>query len=111
MYIHTVHNVFLSGIEKYGKVLVLFYLEDPLFKHGSARYEDFTEVQKEMEVELHNFQQHTEAQLLTMGPAIKRIHVQWEAIIQFVVELAKDLKKVPRSIKCMALGTIVHQNP
>ena len=33
-----------------------------------------------------------------MGPSIKRILEQWDAIIQFVAELAKDPRKVPKSI-------------
>ena len=44
-----------------------------------------------------------------MGPAIKRVLEQWEAICRFVTELSKDPKKVPKSInyKCvyMLLGT------
>ena len=33
-----------------------------------------------------------------MGPSIKRILEQWDAIIQFVPELAKDPRNVPKSI-------------
>ena len=44
-----------------------------------------------------------------MGPPIKRVLEQWEAICRFVTELSKDPKKVPKSInyKCvyMLLGT------
>ena len=62
-----------------------------------------------MEVETHNFQQHTEVRWLSMGPSIKRVLEQWDAIITFVTELAKDQKKVPKSIKFkgvyMMLGT------
>ena len=35
---------------------------------------------------------------LSMGPTIERILEQWDAIIQFVAELAKDPRKVPKSI-------------
>ena len=64
-----------------------------LFKHSAARCEDFKKVQIEMEVEPYNFQQHTEVRWLSMGPSIKRFLEQWDAIIQFVAELAKDTKK------------------
>ena len=44
-----------------------------------------------------------------MGPSIKRVLEQWDAIIKFVTELAKDQKKVPKSINFkrvyMMLGT------
>ena len=44
-----------------------------------------------------------------MGPSIKRVLEQWDAIIKFVSELAKDQKKVPKSINFkrvyMMLGT------
>ena len=44
-----------------------------------------------------------------MGPVIKRVLEQWEAICRFVIELSKDPKKVPKSINYkrvyMLLGT------
>ena len=44
-----------------------------------------------------------------MGPPIKRVLEQWEAICRFVTELSKDPKKVPKSINYkhvyMLLGT------
>ena len=49
-----------------------------------------------MKVETHNFQQYTEVRWLSMEPFIKR--VLEDAIIKFVTELAKDQKKVPKSI-------------
>ena len=47
---------------------------------------------------MHNFQQHTEVRWLSIGPAIKRVLEQWEAICQFVNDPSKDAKKVPKSI-------------
>ena len=92
--IHTMHNAFVKGIERYGKDIYLLYLYFySLLKHNSARYEDLKEVQKEMEVELHNFLQHSEKQWLSAGPKIKRILEQLEAIIQSVAEVAKGPKK------------------
>ena len=44
---------------------------------------------------MHNFQQHTEVRWLSIGPAIKRVLEQWEAICQFVNDLSKDAKKGP----------------
>ena len=80
-----------------------------LFKYSAARREDFKEVQLELGLELHNFQQHTEVRWLSMGPAIDRIVEQWDAVTYFVAELAKDPKKVPKSINYkrihMMLGT------
>ena len=59
--IHIIHNAFGKGIDQYGKdidqlCMDLYFL----FKHSAARCEDFKNVQIEMEVEPHNFQQHTE---------------------------------------------------
>ena len=51
-----------------------------------------------MNLETHNFQQHTEVHWLSIGPAIKRILEQWEAICHFISELAKEPKKMPKSI-------------
>ena len=79
--IHTVHNAFGKGLEKYGKdidqLCMDFYA---LFKYSSTRREDFKEVQMEMDVEVHNFQQHTEVCWLCIGPSIKRILEQWDCI-------------------------------
>ena len=41
---------------------------------------------------------HTEVCGLSIGPSIKRILEQWDAICHFVSELNKDPKKVPKSI-------------
>ena len=91
---------FGKGIGQYGKDINQPCMDlYSLFKHSAAIHEDFKNVQIEMEVEPHNFQQHTEVQWLSMGPSIKRILEQWNAIIQFVAELAKDPRKVPKSIK------------
>ena len=97
--IHIMHNAFGKCIDQYGKdidqlCMDLYFL----FKHSAAGCEDFKNVQIEMEVEPHNFQQHTEVQWLGIGPSIKRILEKWDAIIQFVAELAKDPRKVPKSI-------------
>ena len=48
-----------------------------------------------MNLETHNFQQHTEVHWLSIGPDIKRILEQWEAICHFISELAKEPKKMP----------------
>ena len=72
-------------------------------------HEDYVGVQVEMEVETHNFQQPTEVRWLSMGPSMKRILEQWDAIIKFVTETVKDQKEVPKSINFkrvyMMLGT------
>ena len=59
--IHVVHNAFGKGIEKYGKDIDQLCLDlHALFNYSAARREDFKEVQLELGLELHNFQQHTE---------------------------------------------------
>ena len=45
-----------------------------------------------------DFQQHTEVHWVSKGPSIKRILEQWEKISCFMAELAKDPKKVPKSV-------------
>ena len=65
-----------------------------LFKYSAARCEDLREVQIEMDLDLTNFLQHTVVRWLSIGPAVKRILEQWEAVTQFVTDLAKDFKRV-----------------
>ena len=63
----------------------------------------------EMDLEVHNFQQHTEVHWLSIGPSIQRVLEQSEAMCHFVAKLAKNPKKVPKSVNCkrayMLLGT------
>ena len=97
--IHIVHNAFGKALEKYDKDIDQLCTNlHSLFKHSTARCEDFKELQIEMDLELYNFHQHTEVQWLSIGPAIKRILEQWKAITQFVADLTKDPKKVPTGV-------------
>ncbi|MDA8010156.1 MAG: hypothetical protein MPK75_10680, partial [Alphaproteobacteria bacterium] len=97
--IHTIHNAFGKGLEKCGKEIEQLCMDlHALFKYSAARREDFREVQIEMDLDLTNFLQHTVVRWLSIGPAVKRILEQWEAVTQFVTDLAKDPKKLPRSI-------------
>ena len=93
--LHIVHNAFGKGLEKYGKDVDQFCLDlHSLFKYSAARREDYTELQLSLDVEMHTFQQHTEVRWLSIGPAIRRIIEQWDAICQFMKHLAKDEKKL-----------------
>ena len=68
------HNAFGKGIEQYGLEIDLLCKDlYTLFQHSAARHEDYVGVQIEMEVEIHNFQQHTKVRWLSMGPSIKRV--------------------------------------
>ena len=97
--IHTIHNAFGKGLEKCGKEIDQLCMDlHALFKYSAARCEDFREVQIEMDLDLTNFLQHTVVRWLSIGSAVKRILEQWEALTQFVTDLAKDPKKLPRSI-------------
>ena len=94
-----IHNAFGKGLEHYGKDIDQLCLDlHSLFKYSAARREDFKEVQVEMELDTNNFLQHTEVRWLSIGPSIKRILEQWDAITHFVAELAKDSKKVPKCL-------------
>ena len=97
--IHTIHNTFGKGLEKCGKEIEQLCMDlHALFKYSAARHEDLREVQIEMDLDLTNFLQHTVVRWLSIEPAVKRILEQWEAVTQFVTDLAKDPKKLPRSI-------------
>ena len=69
--LHVVHNAFGKGLEKYGKEVDQLCLDlHAIFKHSSARREDCQQLQFDMGVELHTFQQHTEVCWLSIGPVI-----------------------------------------
>ena len=106
--IHVIHNAFGKGLEHYGKDVDQLCLDlYSLFKYSAARREDFKEVQVEMELDTNNFLQHTEVRWLSIGPSIKRILEQWDAITHFVAELAKDSEKVPKSINFKRIYTML----
>ena len=106
--LHTVHNAFNKGMEQFGKeVDQLCFDLHTLFKSSAARREDFRQVQADMEVAMNNFQQHTIVRWLSIGPAIKRILQQWDAICHFVSELAADSKKVPKSVNFRRINSML----
>ena len=72
--LHVVHNAFGKGLEKYGKEVDQLCLDlHAIFKHSAARREDYQQLQFNMGVELHTFQQHTEVCWLSISPAVSRI--------------------------------------
>ena len=96
--IHIVHNAFEDGLGQFGKEIDQLCLDlHLLFKYSAARREDFRKVQTELELVPASFQQHTEVRWLSLGPGINRILEQWDGITQFVTELSKDPKKIPKS--------------
>ena len=108
--IHTVHNAFGKGNEQYGKDIDQLCADlHSLFKYSAARRGDFKEIPVELELLENSFQQHTEVHWLRLGPAIKRILGQWDAMVHFVMELAKDSSRSPKSAHYkrvyMMLGT------
>ena len=106
--IHVIQNAFGKDLEHYGKDVDQLCLDlYSLFKYSAARREDFKEVQEEIELDTNNFLQHTEVRWLSIGPSIKRILEQWDAITHFVAELAKDSKKVPKSINFKRIYTML----
>ena len=50
-----------------------------------------------LDVELKLFIEHSSLRWLSIGPAVRRILEQWEAIVQFVKFLESDPKKIPQS--------------
>ena len=79
-----------KALNSMAQKLIFFVRICILYSSSAARHEDYVGVQIEMEVEIHNFQQHTKVRWLSRGPSIKRVLEQWDAIIKFVSELAKD---------------------
>ena len=92
--IHIVHNSFGKGLDKYGKDAEQFVIDlHSLFKYSAARREDFRKLQLNLDVELKLFIEHSGLRWLSIGPAVRRILEQWEAIVQFVKFLESDPKK------------------
>ena len=58
--IHIVHNAFGKGMQQCGKEIEQLCMDlHSLFKYSAARRDNFKELQYEMDLEMHNFQQHT----------------------------------------------------
>ena len=69
-----------------------------LFKHPAAMRDDYEKLQYKFDVEIHQFQHHTEVRWLSLGPTITRLLEQWDVLLQFVKDFAKDPKTAPRSV-------------
>ncbi|PFX13024.1 hypothetical protein AWC38_SpisGene22936 [Stylophora pistillata] len=96
--IHIVHNSFGKGLDKYGKDAEQFVIDlHSLFKYSAARREDFRKLQFNLDVELKLFIEHSSLRWVSIGPGVRRILEQWEAIVQFVKFLESDPKKIPQS--------------
>ena len=94
--LHAVHNAFGKGIEQYGKDIDNLCVDlHTLFKYSAARREDYKDTQIEFELPEHAFQQHTEVRWLSLGPVLKRILEQRDAIVHFVTA-CKRLFKVTK---------------
>ena len=106
--IHTVHNAFNKGMEQHGREIDQLCVDlFSLLKYSAARREDFKAKQIEMDLEVVNFIQHTEVRWLSIGPAVQRVLEQWDAICAFVSDLAKDPKKVPKSVNYKRLYSML----
>ena len=97
--LHTVHKAFGKGLHKLLVDIDQMCVDvHALFKHSAARREDYEKLQYKFDVEIHQFQQHTEVRWLSFGPAIIRLLEQWDVLLQFVKDLAKKPKTAPRSV-------------
>ena len=93
------HNCFEKGLAEYGHAVDQLAVDlHSLFKVSAARREDYKSVQLDLDIELHQFEQHTNVRWLSLGRCVKRIIEQWTGIIQFVAELQKNPKLVPKSV-------------
>ena len=63
------------------------------FKHIAARRENYQQLQFDMGVDLHTFQQHTDVHWLSIWPAISCIMEQWDAISQFIRDWERMMKE------------------
>ena len=89
--IHVIHSVFGKDLEHHIKEIDQLCMDlHSLFKYSAAKCEDLRQIQIEMEVEPCNFQQHTEVRWLSVGPPIKKMIEQYEAVSHFVVKVMKD---------------------
>ena len=92
--LHVVHYAFGKGLEKYGKEVDQLCLDlYAIFKHSTARREDYQQKKFDIGVELHTFQQHTEVRWLSIGPAISLIMEQWDAIYASLLEILERMRE------------------
>ena len=95
--IHIIHNSFGKGIKKYGKDCEQLAIDlHSLFKYSAARREDFRELQLNLDLEQRIFLEHTNLRWLSIGPSVRRIIKQWEAIEEFVRCLEGTPRELPR---------------
>jgi len=97
--LHIVHNCFEKGLAAYGQVVDQLAVDlHSLFKVSAARREDYKAIQVDLELEPHQFEQHTTVRWLSLGRAAKRIIEQWPGILKFIAELKNNPKQLPKSV-------------
>ncbi|XP_063230993.1 uncharacterized protein LOC134535717 isoform X1 [Bacillus rossius redtenbacheri] len=82
--IHTLHNAFLSGLDKLGEdVADLVMAVHDFFDGWPSRCEDYLQIQDDLSVPKHSFIKHVPSRWLTLEGAASRLIEQWEALKKY----------------------------
>ena len=109
--IHIVYNSFGKGLDKYGKDAEQLLIDlHSLFKYSAARRQDYKNLQLNLDLELKLFIEHSSLRWLSIGPAVRRILEQWQAIEQFVKFLESDPKRIPQSAAFRRVQAAIKRN-
>ena len=109
--IHIVHNSFGKGLDKYGKDAEQLLIDlHSLFKYSAARRQDYKNLQLNLDLELKLFIEHSSLRWLSIGPAVRRILEQWQALEQFVKFLESDPKRIPQSSAFRRVQAAIKRN-
>ena len=81
-----------------------------LFKYSATRRQDYKNLQLNLDLELKLFIEHSSLRWLSIGPAVRRILEQWQAIEQFVKFLETDPKRIHQSAAFRRVQAAIKRN-
>ena len=104
--LHIVNNAFGSGLEKYGLDTQEFAMDlHEFFSGSSVRMEDLESLQKELELEEHNFLTYSPTRWLTLSKVLERVVEQFSAVEKTWEDLKKlSTAKQPKSTAFRRIG-------
>lgn len=91
--IHTIHNAFLKGIDKYGEnseqlIISIYYY----FKGWPTRWEEFENILEKFKLPVRRFIKHVPSRWLTLHDSANRVLENWSAVEYYFLKFIPQQK-------------------
>lgn len=91
--IHTIHNAFLKGIDKFGEnaeqlIILIYYY----FKGWPTRWEEFETILDKLKLPIRRFIKHVPSRWLTLHDSANRVLENWSAVEYYFLKFIPQHK-------------------